>query len=269
MDAVIYVKQIEEISIEQVNASLNLNGYVIVRGLYCKDELRASVAQLKASFSANNDAPTVGETPKDVQLNFQKLLIGGKTQSKDYLARFFRVFYNPTWDKDIYQMRTHFESLIAVRNRLMQVSQDFAMNKIEPCGLWSACRLHQYPCGGAFMSKHRDYIVDGHLKARKLDFYQLLLNLSEKGTDYQTGGAYVYNDGLKINLDDVAQIGDIIIYDGHSLHGVEEVDPDKKLELNAICGRIVAFATLYNDKSEQNKISDINDEVKYDITSKA
>lgn len=264
MDAIINVSSINDINIDSVDAALESHGYAIIRGIYDQDDLKSCVSRLKTQFSAENDNPTVGETPKDVQSNFQKLLVGGKTQSDDYLTRLFRVFYNPMWDEDIFHMRSHFSQLIKVRNLLMDVPQDFALEHIDhESGLWSACRLHQYPCGGAFMSMHRDYIVDGHLKERNLSFYQLLLNLSKKGEDFEKGGAYVYKNGEKVDLDAVADIGDIIVYNGSSLHGVEEVDPHKRLDLTMMNGRIVAFATLYHDKSKENTVSTLDDEVKY------
>ena len=39
--------------------------------------------------------------------------------------------------------------------------------------------------------------------------------------------------------------GDIIIYDRNSIHGVEEIDPHKKLEIDTFSGRVTAFVSLY------------------------
>lgn len=268
MDAILRVSNIDQIDRNIVNQILERNGYAIIRGLFDVEQLNLSMEKFKQQFSQKNDSPTVGETPKDVQSNFQKVLIGGKTQSDDYLARFFRVFYNPIWDKNIYDMRDNFKTLIKVRNILMGVRENFAMSQVEEIsGLWSACRLHQYPVGGAFMSMHRDYIVDGHMKERNLSFYQLMLNFTKRGDDFESGGAYVYNNGEKIDLEAIAEKGDVIVYSGASLHGVEDIDPHKTVNLNTINGRIVAFATLYHDKPEANKVSTLDDIVEYDPAS--
>ena len=39
--------------------------------------------------------------------------------------------------------------------------------------------------------------------------------------------------------------GDVLVYDGRTLHGVEEVDPNSVVNMNNINGRLVAMASLY------------------------
>ena len=50
--------------------------------------------------------------------------------------------------------------------------------------------------------------------------------MSEKGLDYNTGGAYVEKDGEKIILDDICEMGDIVYFSAEIPHGVLPIDPD-------------------------------------------
>jgi hypothetical protein len=264
MSYLIQTPHLKSIVPSDITKNLETYGYTIVRGLFNPDEIYSCLEKIRLKFQPENDRPTIGESPRDVQTNFQKILVGGKTQSQDYLTRFFRVYYNPLWAEDIFGMHKHYLKIIHLRNLLMNKPPEYGTLAIEPGGLWSACRIHHYPIGGGFMSPHRDYILTNYAREQGLDFYQVVLNLSKKGVDYHQGGAYVIHNKEKINLDDFSDYGDLIIYDGASFHGVEEIDPHKKLFLGPELGRLVSFATLYYAKKEENFSSTINDQVEYD-----
>jgi hypothetical protein len=40
-------------------------------------------------------------------------------------------------------------------------------------------------------------------------------------------------------------VGDVVVYDGRATHGVSDIDPLEPLDLTAITGRVVAFASLF------------------------
>jgi hypothetical protein len=61
------------------------------------------------------------------------------------------------------------------------------------------------------------------------------------------GGAFVELDNERVSLEDYLELGDIAIYDGSTLHGVDEIDPHKNLVLDQISGRTVGFVSLYKD----------------------
>ena len=66
--------------------------------------------------------------------------------------------------------------------------------------------------------------------------------MSNKSIDFETGGAFIEGkNGDRINIDDSVEIGDVIIYDGQTFHGVEDIDPHKRLCLNSINGRLAGF----------------------------
>ena len=49
--------------------------------------------------------------------------------------------------------------MIRIRNLCANLPEDFALSKIESNGMWSATRIHQYPTGGGYFTKHKDTVL--------------------------------------------------------------------------------------------------------------
>lgn len=243
-------KNIQAIPYEQILFSLASDKFVCLRGLLEPSKVLQAKKTLTQKFSKANDHPTIGESPSDVQQNFQKLSIGcarGKHHLGSY-GRLLRVFFNPLWQEDIYQMHDIFRQLIAVRNKLTGKPINFASDTIEE-GLWTAARIHQYPVGGGFIQGHRDRTQAAVANQAQLNYYQVFAILSQKGEDFDSGGGFIEHQGKRIIIDDYISPGDIVIYDGSTLHGVEDIDPHKVLDLDTVSGRLSAFVSLYKNLS--------------------
>ena len=223
--------------------------FCVIRGAIAKKDVLESMSSLKRQFSQLDDHPTVGEKPRDIQDNFQKLLVGGVAKKYNNFPRFFRTIYNPLWAEDKFGLKKCFKQTARLRNLLLNKPLGFALEKIEDDGLWTASRIHQYPTGGGFFTEHRDTTIMDIAREKKIGFYQLILVLSVKGVDFETGGAFIESHGERVSLEDYLELGDIAIYDGTTIHGVEEIDSYKNLVLNAISGRTVGFVSLYKDMS--------------------
>ena len=239
------VINLNNLDVKQIFSFIEKNNYVCIKGLYDAVELKKSVEKLRISYRTKNDNPSIGEERHEIRDNFQKLTLGGASLRYNNYARFFRTFYNPPWASDIYQMRSVFRRLIQLRNKIYEINDNFAIDQIEANGLWSATRIHQYPAGGGFFCVHRDTTLLDVAKEKKSNFYQIILNLNQKGVDYETGGAFVDNENFRFMVEDQCELGDVLVYDGRTLHGVEEIDPNKVLDMNSLNGRLVAMASLY------------------------
>ena len=98
------------------------------------------------------------------------------------------------------------------------------------------------------MSEHSDYILKNVSKINFTNnFYQLILSVTEKGKDFKKGGAFVIYKNKKILIEDMLRTADIIIYKSTIKHGVDEIDDDKKIDLNRINGRIILMNSLYQN----------------------
>ena len=130
------------------------------------------------------------------------------------------------------QMRAHFITLAKVRNIIQEKPLDYALTNISQDGFWtaSAHSTLSHAGGGFFMEVPRCCSGKTYKSlAGLLKFIQIILLITQKGEDFDVGGAFIELDGKHSNLEDYFGKGDIIIYDGRTIHGVDiVVDPPIK-----------------------------------------
>ena len=137
--------------------------------------------------------------------------------------------------------------MIAVRNRLMRLDLSFGDNP-ERDRFWNACRIHHYPRGGGFMAMHKDThfprVIDAQIGK---PFYQVSTFLSRKNVDFFSGGGFVINHrNEKVDLETEGGFGSLVLFDGRTYHGVEDVDLDQVIDFSRSDGRLAAFVNLYS-----------------------
>lgn len=241
------IKDVTGLDVEAMLKGVAEQGYAAIRGLFPKPEIRAAIAAVRAGFDPTRDHPGMGDKPVDVMENFQKVIIGAGAQTNYYVPRFVRVMYNPLWAEDRYGMRATFRRLSQLRNHIQGHRLDYAVDGIED-RLWTAARLQHYPSGGGFFAPHRDAMSGTVTKEAGLrKFIQILVLITERGLDFERGGAYIDTAAGRVDLEAELGSGDVLIYDGRSLHGVADIDPHMKPSLTEPTGRFVALATLYTD----------------------
>lgn len=236
----------EEIDLDAFMTAMDRRTFACIRGLVQPQAMYDAYDRIAARFDRGLDHPASGQSADAVRRNFQKINLGGesRTASNDD-ARFFRAFYTPFWEDDVWGLHDSLRMLARVRNRLAGLADGFALDRIEDNGLWTAARFHQYPCGGGFFRRHTDYVVKDVADERSTRFFQAVLTMSRKGEHFRQGGAFVDIGERRVCLDDNAAMGDIIVYDGRTVHGVEDIDPKTMLDLGTINGRLAGFATLF------------------------
>jgi len=235
----------EHVPYNEVRQALKERHIVRVRGLFSPPTLRSAMRGIASRFEAAHDRK---HDPRDVEVprtNFQKLQIGANSgvNSRRTLGRFLRILYNPIFAPDVLGLRQEFIRLARFRNGLYRLPQDYAVFGTDD-GFWSCTRLHQYPRGGGFMVPHRDLYAQVVTDDAELGYYQPLLVLSERGVDYDEGGAYIDVGEERVEFEASCQVGDVIVYDGSTVHGVADIDPLQALDLQNFGGRIAAFASL-------------------------
>lgn len=244
----------EDVDREAVVHALSKYSMARIRGVVDHEAVLRAKARLEEVFSADDDRASLGEDPQELKGNFQKLSIGGAQGYGVYRPRCIRTIYNPIWAEDIYGMRESFRTLAQVRNAVYDLPLDFAIDGIER-EMWTASRIHHYPRGGGFLISHRDTVVPVVQKKQGFDsFYQTIMVMSRKGIDFEEGGGYVEIEGERYFFEGECQYGDIVIYDGRTVHGVADIDPHLPFRQDSIKGRLAAFATLYRDMQKGEKI---------------
>jgi hypothetical protein len=245
LDATVHVTDLDAATIAKIRGVLAEHTFARVTGLFDPEAIQAARERIRAKFSSGNDRK---HDPRDADAllrNFQKLVVGG-TQGVNSVPRFVRMFYNPLMDEDIFGMHDTFRNLVRFRNLLYGLQADFTLSGIEQ-DMWSATRIQHYPRGGGFMAPHSDVgTATVSRDAGLAGYVQVILIMSRKGVDFQTGGAYIdVIGGERLFFESYCNLGDVVIYDGRVNHGVEDIDALEPLDMSSLDGRLVAMATLF------------------------
>lgn len=241
------IKSLTNLNKKRIFKLVNSNGYAVIKGLFEKKEVEKGLNYFKKNFSSLHDKSSISGTPSEIKKNFQKLCVGSASVNGEKIYRLHRVIYNPFWSKNKFELKNLFIKFAKIRNLFLGFDENFCIKKIEK-NLWSANRILQYPVGGGHMSCHSDYILKNVSEKNNINkFYQLILLLTEKSKHYQNGGAYIIHKNKKIYIEDNTEQGDLLIYKSTVKHGVDEIDPNMKLNLSKANGRIVLMNSLYQD----------------------
>ena len=238
--------QLEDLDYDRIREDLRKSSIARIVGLVDRETARAGLRKIQEQFSAANDRKHDPRDTDAIRRNFQKLQVGAKSggDHRRTLGRFLRILYNPIFAEDIYGLREAFIQTARFRNRLYNLPLDFAVSGTDD-GFFTCARVHQYPRGGGFMVPHRDLFSRLVTEESDMGYFQVFFLLTERGTDYQEGGGYIELHGQRVMFEEFTQAGDIVIYDGRTVHGVADVDPLEPLELTQFRGRAAGFVSLY------------------------
>lgn len=232
----------------EVLATLEREDVALLRGLVEPSVVREALARIASSFSRANDSlvdhKSHAVAPRDVP-NYQRLMLGEHGEGEKNRALCMRIFHNPSWNEDEWGLREVFRTMTRVRNAVYDVEPDYCLD--GPDGdVYTLFRVHHYPAGGGFLGAHRDGVAASVPERAGLQGYvQALLVMSEKGADFEAGGGYYYKDGRRVLYEEFSRPGDILLYNGQTLHGVQTVDPYTPIDLDSAAGRYSASVTLY------------------------
>ena len=225
---------------------VNENGYCAIRGLFNRDELRNKIKTLFEYANSTQKGSSAGTKPHEIKSNMAKWSIGGQSKVQSDLPRFMVTVYNTFFSQDIFNLHADFSQLIEVRDAIAQ--RDALTDKALLPERYNGCRIQIYPAGGGFMGMHTDTTAVSSLRTKNDAYIQLLLLLTERGTDYQDGGAFIMQNGEYVDTETATQTGDILVYDGATMHGVSDIDSNKVFDANDLRGRAVSLVTIYKNQ---------------------
>ena len=233
--------------ISQIKADLNDKGYSIFR----QAEFQKTVTRAKSEYqevlgSLPVNAPTKAFSQKDLAVRpWKKFAIGSRNGVGESYAQLLQTTYFLEGDSRFPHLSEAFGSIISLRNEIVGADPQLGSPSAGD-GFWNACRIHHYPRGGGFMSAHKDSHFPPVLGKSGHPFLQLMLLFSNRGPDFETGGGFVIDrQGKKVLFENENSIGTIVAFDGSITHGVDDIDPDRVLNLDFADGRIAAFVSLY------------------------
>jgi hypothetical protein len=233
----------------KIDKELNSNGYLIIHDAEIEQLSVEARAEYERCFRASKLHATREKFHYSVLAKepWRKLAIGGSTGLGYPYAQNLQSIYFDANDSNYPALGALFALMVLIRNKLMGVDPDFGSNP-ERDRFWNACRVHHYPRGGGFMATHQDthfpQIIDAQIGK---PFYQVCVLLSRKNTDFFTGGGVIFDSQKqKVDLETEGGFGSLVLFDGRTYHGVEDVDLDQVIDFSSPEGRLAAFVNLYS-----------------------
>ncbi len=148
------------------------------------------------------------------------------------------------WNQNIFNFFNKLRDLFSIHSLMAGLEKEAFLHNTPKNDFINRLYIQCYPCGGGFLKEHRDPIGEHQLST-------LVMQMSQKGKDYQQGGLYLrQKNNEKYFVDDQMDIGDIIVYSVGIPHGVDPIDPATELDWLAFKGRWMLMPTVIKtDKS--------------------
>ena len=152
----------------------------------------------------------------------------------------FHQFSFFRWNQDIHDVFKIFQKGYWIKNLLTGIKKNTYLNQAKTKKereVVARVSIQFYPSGMGYMNEHSDPVGFHQVSAP-------LVIMSEKGKDkdFETGGSFIYfkNRKNKIYVEDLADIGDLVLYDSSLPHGVDLIDKGKKNDWINFRGRWTA-----------------------------
>ena len=180
--------------------------------------------------------------------NFHRL---NRCDPRAFVKGCFHQFSFFPWNQDIFNFFEFLRFGFQIKNLVNGLPINRFLTESPEDGCTSRVIFQFYPAGSGFLNKHSDP-VDKHQLAVPT------LTMSRIGDDFQNGGAFVeLPSGEKVHTDQITEIGDLLLFNARTPHGVEMIDPNENSDWLSFRGRwVMLFATnkLNADKSIQDAI---------------
>lgn len=239
---------------KEILSEVAKKNFCLIRN-FIADDLLCAARNEYFAFLQNSAIHSQGEkfNPTDlINGPWRKQTIGSRNGSGEPYSQVLQTTYFHHSSDSCPALMEIFREMISLRNTWTDMRPDFGSD-FSRDSFWNACRVHHYPQGGGHMSAHRDTLFPALLDKFAIPFLQILVTLSNRGTDFSSGGGYVIdNSGSKVFLEDESGAGSIVFFDGSAIHGVDDVDSDALLDFSSSKGRVSLLVNLYVNNQKNN-----------------
>jgi hypothetical protein len=227
----------------------------VVRNMYSKSTIAAMIEYLTGigKYSLPNYHAIEMGAP-----NFHRM---NNWDKRAYVKGCFHQFSFFPWNQDVFNLFELAQDVYYLKNLLSGLPRDKFMGEKPQDGCVSRLSFQFYPKGKGGLNKHADP-VDHHQLAVPT------LTMSKKGIDFVEGGAYVdSNNGSRIYVDEISDVGDVTFFNARLPHGVENIDPSETINWTDFKGRWMLLFAI-NKVISNNQIADAVDLSEQVIVSK-
>lgn len=232
--------------IEKIKKKLKFYSFCLVKNFNSDKSQKRLSKIVRSRYHYKNDIRVSGKR-KIGSDDYQRVDLGDSYKN----IRFMRVISFAEWNKKNREFFDLVNPIISLRNKLSRIEKiGMYYPKVDKIKLrkekknYFLCdfvRMIQYPKGGGFLIRHNDYD-----EQYGKDVFAALLPLtikknkknSGKSATYEKGGLYFMYKNKKIMIDDYVNNGDLILFNSKVDHGVNTIDPHKKVDLVKLSGRL-------------------------------
>ena len=158
----------------------------------------------------------------------------------------FHQFNFYPWNFDIFDLFERTKMIYKLKNVISGKKQEQYMDKFPEDNFTRRLAFQFYPSGIGGLKKHADPVGEHQLVVPTM-------NLTTKGIDFSSGGAYIELSGKKIYTDEIAPPGDVLFFNAQMPHGVDVIDEGKQPDWYSFNGRwMLLFALNSLDPNSMN-----------------
>lgn len=188
---IFYCSSINEVLTKssEIKETVAISGSAIIRGLVDPAPLRNAIPKIHKYLGNEKILGTTEGTQETVRKNSAKWSVGACTGAQIGNARLMISIYNPLAAPDVFDCHQSFNQMIDVRDAIRNDSRSTKDENLSGQA-FNACRFQIYPSGGGFMLGHTDYVAEKTALTQKVPLLQLLLFVTQRKIDFQSGGGF-------------------------------------------------------------------------------
>ena len=236
----------QRLLIEKIQRKLRIYSFCLVKNFNTEKTQSRLSKIVRSRYQYNNDIRVSGKR-KIGSNDYQRVDLGDSYKN----IRFMRVISFAEWNKKNKEFFELVNPIISLRNKLSKIEKiGMYYPKVDKIQLrkekknYFLCdfvRMIQYPKGGGFLIRHNDYD-----EQYGKDVVAALLPLTTKknkknsgrSATYEKGGLYFIHKNKKVMIDDYVENGDLVLFNAKIDHGVNTIDPHKKVDIAKLSGRL-------------------------------
>ena len=235
----------ESLLIDKIKRKLKSYSFCLVKNFNTEKTQSRLSKIVRSRYHYKNDIRVSGKR-KIGSKDYQRVDLGDSYKN----IRFMRVISFAEWNKKNKEFFGLVNPIISLRNKLSKIKKigmyypnvDKIQLRKEKKNyfLCDFVRMIQYPKGGGFLIRHNDYDEQygKGVVAALLPLTTKKNKNSRKLAAYEKGGLYFIYKNKKVMIDDYVNNGDLILFNAKVDHGVNTIDPHKKIDLAKLSGRL-------------------------------
>ena len=236
----------KQADLDLIRETIKRSDVVVLKSVFSKNtilNLRKNVFQ----YFLNN--PSSNPPINDNTLNYWRRDDDPPKAAVKRVNQFYSSFY---WNDDFFGEKALLQSMSRLKHLIAGLPEEFTFDG-NTQGYITYPTITHFPLGGGYLNKHKD--------PENIQFCVIIASMSTRGDDYKSGGVFVEQDGVRIDIDGVLDSGDVYLINPSMVHGVSPIDSDVEgLQWDKQSGRWTLFPSLIEVKTTQGiKVKGLED----------